>query len=105
MRFIDANYQTDLSLNAIAEDVYMSVPYLSRLFKEYTNKNFLEYLTEIRMERARELLLYSNKKVNDIALSIGYNNVQSFIRAFKKHFLVPPREYRNMNKKTNLGGS
>jgi two-component system response regulator YesN len=68
---------------------------LSKIFKEFSETNFLDYLITIRMEKAKELLSDSNKKVYEIARKIGYTNTQSFIRIFKKYTGKTPNEYRS----------
>ena len=94
IQYIRGNYQKEISLNQIAEDVYMSVPYLCKIFKEYTNQTFMDYLTSLRIEASVELLRNSSKKIREIASSVGYINVQSYIRAFKKAKNMTPSEFR-----------
>lgn len=92
--YMRENYNHDISLSRLAEDVYMSVPYLCKIFKEYTNKNFTDYLASLRIEASMDLLRSSNKKIMDIAVSVGYTNAQSYIRAFKKYNNMTPSEFR-----------
>lgn len=95
LTYIKENYKRDLSLNQMADEVYMSVPYLSKIFKDYTHETFTEYLTSIRIEASKELLNNTNLKILDISQDVGYTSVQSFIRAFKKQSNMTPSEYRN----------
>lgn len=93
--FIKANYMRDLSLEDVANAVFLSSGYLSIIFKEETGCTVLEYITYIRMQKARELVLQIPAlKVKEIAEQLGYNNVQSFIRYFKKYYGVTPMSYR-----------
>ena len=95
IQYMRSNYQKEISLNQLAEDVYMSVPYLCKIFKEYTNQTFTDYLTALRIEASTELLRSSGKKIMEIAVSVGYTNVQSYIRAFKKVKGMTPTDYRD----------
>jgi AraC-like DNA-binding protein len=95
LTYIKENYRRDLSLNQLADDVYMSVPYLSKIFKDYTHETFTEYLTSVRIEASKELLNNTNLKIIDISQDVGYTSVQSYIRAFKKITNMTPSEYRS----------
>ena len=90
---------SELSLNLLAAQFELSVPYLSKLFKETTETNFMDCLIQIRMEKSKDLLLNSKYKINTIAERVGYNNVQSFIRIFKKYTGQTPGEFRENVKK------
>lgn len=93
--FMKLNYKKDLSLDDVSGSVFLSSGYLSIIFKEETGCTVLEYLTYIRMQRARELILQIPAlKVKDIAEQLGYNNVQSFIRYFKKYYGETPMSFR-----------
>ncbi|MEF3304857.1 helix-turn-helix domain-containing protein [Paenibacillus sp. GYB003] len=85
---------SDLSLHYIADEFHVSVSHLSRLFKEYTGDNFIDYLTELRVGKAKELLAESNWKIRDIAERVGYTHDTSFTRIFKKFTGLTPSEYR-----------
>lgn len=92
--FIKNNYQHDLSLEDISEKVFLSPSYINGIFKAETGMTIFDYLTKRRMEVARNLLLKQNMKIQDIAVNIGYNNIQSFLRTFKRYFQLTPIEYR-----------
>ena len=97
-----SNYEKDLSLDDVAGSVFLSSGYLSIIFKEETGYTVLEYITYIRMQKAKELILQAPAlKVKDIAERLGYNNVQSFIRYFKKYYGETPMAFR---KKSGYGG-
>lgn len=98
--YVEQHYMdSELSLNLLGAQFELSVPYLSKLFKETTETNFMDCLIQIRMEKSKELLLNSKNKINTIAESVGYNNVQSFIRIFKKYTGQTPGEFRENLKK------
>ena len=79
--FIAENYMRDLSLDDVAKAVFLSSGYLSIIFKDETGYTVLEYITYVRMQKAKGLLLQTPAlKVKDIAEQLGYNNVQSFLR-------------------------
>ncbi|MFD0716498.1 helix-turn-helix domain-containing protein [Paenibacillus sp. GCM10027626] len=93
--FIDENYMhSDLSLNYLASEFKLSMSHVSRMFKEHTEKNFIDYLMEIRMRKAKELLECTDMLVRDVAAAVGYTNVNSFARIFKKSTGLTPGEYR-----------
>ena len=69
---------------------------MSTLFKERTGQKFVDYLNQVRIEKSKELLKNTDKKMYQIAKSVGYDNVKYFFRVFKKMEKVTPEEYRNM---------
>ncbi|WP_077616993.1 response regulator [Bacillus sinesaloumensis] len=91
--FLDKNYEKSISLDTVAEQVGISSYYLSKLFKERFQHTIIEYLTNIRLEKAKELLL-SRVSLKEIALSIGYKDPNYFSRVFKKELGMSPSEYR-----------
>lgn len=93
--FICQHYAENISLNFLAEQFYLHPNYLSRLFKEKTGRNFIEYLTEIRMEKVKELLRNSDKKIVEICDMTGYDNPRYFSKVFKQYTGMTPREYRD----------
>lgn len=93
--FIRQHYSENISLNLLAEQFYMHPNYLSRLFKEKTGENFVEYLTEVRMQKAQELLKDSDYKIIEICGMVGYDNPRSFSKAFKHFTGITPRECRD----------
>lgn len=97
--FIRRHYADNISLNSLAEQFYLHPNYLSRLFKEKTGHNFVEYLTEVRMEKVKELLLGSNKKIIEICDMTGYDNPRYFSKVFKQYTGMTPREYRENGEK------
>lgn len=93
-KYISENYDKDLSLNDIAEEVYLSPNYFSNLFKEQINQTVISYLTEVRISKSKKMLKESNLKIYEIAERVGYNNSRYFSQLFKKKLGVTPNEYR-----------
>jgi two-component system, response regulator YesN len=98
IKFMKQNYTKPLTLDDISAQVYISPKYMCSIFKEEAGVTIFDYLTKIRMEKAKQLLLESDMHVQNIGVSIGYNNVQSFIRFFKKYFSLTPEQYRKANR-------
>lgn len=97
--YIEKNYMSeDISLNSVAEHVNMNPSYFSTVFRKETGKTFVEYLTRVRLERAKELLLCSSLKISEIAYKVGYNDPQYFSYLFKKYNQCSPKEYRQRGK-------
>lgn len=93
--FIRASYANKgLKLQDIAQATHLSPAYLSFLFKKVMDQNLWDYLTRIRMEEAKHLLLHSDKKRYEIADLIGYESPEHFTRVFKKYYGVSPADYR-----------
>lgn len=94
MAYIKENYSRDISLDDVSREVNISPYYFSKLFKEEAGENFIEYLTRIRMEKAKELLGNPALSVKEIGMACGYADPNYFSRIFKKHTDMTPREYR-----------
>ncbi|MBR5336807.1 MAG: response regulator [Lachnospiraceae bacterium] len=90
--------QDDISLNSVAEMVGMSPSYFSSIFSKEAGKTFIEYLTEIRMEKAKELLMCSSMKTSEIGHNVGYKDSHYFSYIFKKKQGCSPKEYRARKK-------
>lgn len=94
VRMIENEYKTDLSLELLAERVYLSPCYLSHLFKKQKGISLNKFMTLHRMEKAKELLITTNRKIIDIGLDVGYSNFSYFSSLFKNHFGRTPSKYR-----------
>lgn len=88
-----------LSLNNVATELHISMNYLSSLFKKETGQSFTQYLTNFRIDKAKELLKTTDLKTYEIAYEVGYDDPQYFSTVFKKIVGVSPSEYREMIKK------
>lgn len=94
MEYIKNHYSKDISLDDVSREVNISPYYFSKLFKDETGENFIEYVTSIRIERAKELLVNSDKSMKEICVEIGYGDANYFSRTFKKNVGVTPTEYK-----------
>ena len=92
--FIDRNFQRDLTLEEVSREVHVSPYYFSKLFKEQTGENFINYLTLRRIETAKQLLSDGRLNVKTVCTEIGYNDPNYFSRLFKRFEGVTPTEYR-----------
>lgn len=94
VNYIHNNYDKKITLKKLAEEVYLNPSYLSVLFKKETGENFIDYLTNYRIEKAKELLGRINLKIYQIANKVGYNNRKYFTEIFKKKTGITPNKYR-----------
>jgi len=92
--FLSENYDKDISLQEIANTISLSPHYFSRLFKTITGLNFVDYLTEIRISQAKQLLRQSSMMISEVAEKVGYRDASYFSRVFVKTVGSSPREYR-----------
>jgi AraC-like DNA-binding protein len=93
-RFIDQELGKDITLKQVAEAACLSPNYLSQLLKKQTGMAFVEWLTARRIEKAQELLAYSNLKVSDIAQKVGFDDAAYFTRRFRQRLNLSPLDYR-----------
>ncbi|MDT8859277.1 response regulator [Alkalihalobacillus sp. MEB130] len=93
--FIRKNYQKDIKLQEIADRFFLSREYISRKFKQEYNETITDYLMQIRIEKAKELLNNPHLKIYEISDLVGYQNDKYFIKVFKRRVGVTPSEYRN----------
>ena len=94
-QIIEKEYSEPLTMEYLAEKVYMSPNYLRTLFKDYTGETILEYITRIRMERSVVLLKETNMRVNDISKKVGYENPSHYCAVFRKQMGVTPNQFRS----------
>ncbi|WP_226035118.1 response regulator [Aquibacillus saliphilus] len=92
--YLRNNYQKDITLSDISEQFYLSREYISRKFKQQFNKTITDYVTALRIEKAKELLENPYLKVYEIASSVGYLNDKYFIKVFKKTVGITPKEFQ-----------
>ena len=102
LHYIDQNYTDEnLSLNAVAKAANISPNYFSGVFSQEMGQTFVEYLTEKRMARAKELLRYSGKRSSEVAYEVGYRDPRYFSFLFKKTQGCTPSSYRAGEAKSN----
>ena len=100
IRIIRRDYQTDLTLEKIADCVYLSPSYASRLFKKVQHCSIMEYLTKVRVEEAKYLLRNPNYLIDDVSTRVGYSDAGYFTRVFRRLEGLTPTQYRNMQQKS-----
>ena len=92
--YIRQNYRKDLSLEEMSRQMDMSPYYFSKLFKEVTGSNFVEYVTGVRMDQAKKLLLQGKNSIKQICVEIGYSDPNYFSRIFKRYEGCTPTEFK-----------
>ncbi len=93
-KYIEDHFDKDISLDDVSRVVNISPYYFSKVFKEESGLNFIEYLTNIRIEHAKKLLENSSLSIKEICVSCGYTDPNYFSRSFKKNVGVTPTEYK-----------
>ena len=94
--YMQHNYPKNLTQDFIASLFYLNRSYLSTLFKQKTGMKFIDYLNEVRIEKSKELLKDSNRKMYQISKAVGYDNPKYFFRIFKKKTGMTPEQYREI---------
>lgn len=97
--YIKNNYHKDISLDDVSREVNISPYYFSKLFKETTGENFIEYLTNLRMDKAKELLETTECSMKEICVRTGYSDPNYFSRSFKKNVGSLRRSIRRIGEK------
>lgn len=93
-RFMQEHLAEEMSLSVLAEEFHMNPQYISQLFKNEIGVGFLAYLTSIRMEKAKKLLLSTSLSIGEIAEQSGYGDYRVFTKVFKKSEGITPSQYR-----------
>ncbi len=94
VQFINEHFAENLSLDILAKHIHMNSFYFSTFFKKQTGKNFKDYLNQVRMARAMELLMTTNKKSYEIADEVGFKDYRYFNEIFSRHYGKTPTVYR-----------
>lgn len=100
--FINYRYNQPISLNDVADYLHINPSYFSFIFKKVTGYTFKNYITKLRIEKAKELLLYSTLTIKQISLEIGYKDSNYFNRVFNKMTGISPSHYINSQKKSRF---
>jgi len=94
--YIEENFSRDISLNEIAEYVHLSSSYFSRLYKQVTKGNLVDFINSVRIKHAKELLVTSDHDIDYIAFAVGFNTHNYFTTVFRRFEAMTPSEYRMM---------
>ena len=95
-KYIQEHYREPLKLEEVSRIIGFNATYFSTVFKKKTGKGFLDYLTEIRMNKAKQLLCRDDMSINDVAEEVGYKDLKYFTRLFKKATGIAPSEYKKL---------
>ncbi len=98
-QIIQQRYTENITLKELADEVHLSVPYLSKFFfVEYYGMNFLSYLNQYRLMHAVQELSTTDKNIDEIAIDSGFSSSHAFVSLFKKQYDMLPKEYRKEQK-------
>ena len=95
--YINDHYCEKITLEEVAASVYMSSNYFSSYFRRVANISFSDYVTRLRVNRAREMLRENGANVTEIAMECGFNNISNFYRLYKKHMGKTPGDEKSKN--------
>ena len=96
-KYIDENYDKNLSLETLGVIAHLHPAYLSKIFKEATDVNISCYITEVRMKKAAQLLVQTQLQIHEVMAQVGYQKSQYFSKLFKERYGVTPKEYRKVS--------
>ncbi|MCU6791968.1 response regulator [Paenibacillus sp. WQ 127069] len=102
LQYVSMNLDKRISLEEVAEHLFLNSSYFSRLFKKETGETFIEYVTRMKMERAKELLDMTNEPMCKICELLGYDSQSYFIKIFKSYNGLTPVEYRKQKSFTSV---
>lgn len=103
-KYMNEHYRADLKASELASWLKITPSYFSYIFKQSTGKGFTEYMNEMRMEHAKELLATTHDKVFEIADKVGYKEYKYFVSVFKTYTGMTPKEYRGLSAARDAGG-
>lgn len=92
-QYIDFNYPQDITIEKVAEELHISRSYFSTIFRKYMGKSPQQYLVDVRLENAAELISNYGYNVSDAAMSSGYTDIFNFSKMFKRRFGISPSAY------------
>lgn len=98
LKFIEKNYNKELTLSSLSEEMHISPQYISKFFKDNLGIGFVDYINKLRITKSLNDLLENDKSILDIALEHGFNDHKAYNRAFKKEFNMTATEYKKENK-------
>lgn len=95
--YIQQHYAEKITLVSAAQQVFLNASYLSKIFAEVEKMGFADYLCQVRIEHAKELLADYSLRIYEISERVGYQDVKHFMKTFKKREGITPREYRDLH--------
>jgi len=98
VEYVNKNLDKEISLDSAARYICMNSSYFSRFFKNKTGENFVDFLSRVRIERAKQLILDTNLTIDEISQKVGYVNKSYFSRVFKKMTGMAPGQFRRLHK-------
>ncbi len=101
VRYLEENYRKDIAFEEMAKEIGISYSYMRKIAYELTGQSLIDYANKLRIESAKRLLLESNLTITQIASEVGYYNVQSFNRFFRKFEGMPPSSYKASKSRTS----
>ncbi|MEG1312505.1 MAG: AraC family transcriptional regulator [Romboutsia sp.] len=101
IKFMNENYMTDISLDKISKNMYLSPVYISKLFKEEIGYSPINYLIKIRLDKSAKLLEDKSYTIKEVAKMVGYNDVYHYSKQFKKHYGITPSKFTNKSVSQN----
>lgn len=101
IRYLEEHFCDEIIFDEMAKEIGISYSYMRKIVNELTGKSLIEYTNQLRIEKAKQLLLESNLSMTQIASQIGYLNVQSFNRFFRKYEGIPPSSYKASKSRTS----
>ena len=101
--YIREHFAEAISLNSVSTRFHITSSYFSSMFKEIIGENFVDFLTRLRMDKAKAYLTDSDIKVGQISLRVGYSDSRYFSKLFKKHTGLMPTEYRRAHSDPSTG--
>ncbi len=99
INYIDANYNKPITLADVAKASHLSISRLAHIFKEQMGITIIDYVTSVRIERAKQLLLATDQNCTEICFEVGYNNQSYFTRTFKELVGMTPRQFKARNQR------
>ena len=96
VKYINSNYASKISLNDVAESVFLNKTYLCQLFKKQLGIGFNEYLENARINKAKELMSTTDDNITQIAIDVGYSSQSYFTKVFKKKTGMSPSYYKSV---------
>lgn len=100
LRYVGANFQSNISLSALADEMFVSTSTLSRFFRKKTGIYFADYVNQVRLDYAAQELGRTDKNVTQIAVDSGFSNLSAFNRVFREMYGMTPSDYRKQSKES-----